>query len=143
MILALLLALATPTTEAVAPVVVESRCGYVHVAQGAQAFVELPALRVIEQTAQGGRFPAELPDGAAILCWRSSIVPAANDWKAIAGGHLLFIAVPGESRVGALERAGDGYRYSLLNDGGFSREERANVDRRMQSFAAAARAGRR
>jgi len=114
----------------------EAGCGYIVISDGPGApLIEAPNLHVIEQTAGTGSFSPDVPAGAAIVCDRSTIVPAANDWKVPNAGHSLYMATgegPGE-RIGVLDMAGGSLRYILIR-GAWTQEEEARIDQRLRAF---------
>jgi hypothetical protein len=119
----------------------EARCGYVVTSAGPGApLIEAPDLHVLEQTAGDGAFSPAVPAEAAIVCDRSSIVPATNDWKVPDSGHPLYIGSREglSERMGVLEMAGGGLRYRLLL-GAWTRDEEIQVDERLAAFRRHAR----
>ena len=123
------------------PVLSETLCGYVVTSNGPGApLIEVPNLHVLEQTAGENRFSADIPTDAAIICERSSIVPAANDWKVPAAGYALYLVNGDEpnDRFGALEIAGSAYRYRLVR-GTWTADEERRIAERVRSFQQHAR----
>src|SRR5262245_12233454 len=76
--------------------VVENACAVIaRNDDGSLSSTQLDDLRVLEQTTKDGGFvlPASAPPGVeAIMCGRSSIVPALGDYKILLAGFPLFIA---------------------------------------------------
>lgn len=114
----------------------EARCGYVVTGDGPGAPLgDVPDLHVLEQTAGDGAFSPAVPAGAAIVCDRSGIVPAMNDWKVPNAGHSLYVA-DGEGpneRIGVLEMAGGSFRYRLIR-GTWTGDEEIRIGQRLEEF---------
>jgi hypothetical protein len=76
-----------------------------------------------------------IPAGAAVMCGRSTMVPAEGDWKVLAAGHPLAIAdsTPGSNRLAWLEISGGQvrYRFSL---GQLTPAEAAATQPRLDAF---------
>jgi hypothetical protein len=104
----------------------------------------VPGLHVIERTGREGPFSAsELPPGtSAIMCPRSSIVPAPNDWKVLEAGYPLYItenrAPPESRRVGALEVSQGQVRYRFVR-GELADGEEAQIQARLNQLQEAGR----
>ncbi|MEA3041903.1 MAG: hypothetical protein QOC65_1392 [Sphingomonadales bacterium] len=111
-----LAAAAEPAIETVR--IVEGECYGLQPRDGRVVHTRLPGLRVIERTAGDAPLAVDLPPGAAIMCPRSSIVPAPNDWKVLEAGYPLYIGETGvaaaRQRIGVLEIASGRYRYRLI-----------------------------
>ena len=102
--------------------------------------VEMPELHVLAQTGQG-RFSPDLPRGAgAIVCVRTSVLPAAHDDEALATGLPLFIVeLSAQRRTGVLEIAGGVYRYRLT-EGRLAPDEQGVVASTLGQYQARAQA---
>ncbi len=141
MTFALLFAALTAPIASEAAQLSEAECGYVETSRGPGApFVAMPNLHVLTQTALPGPFSTAIPAGASIICERSGIVPAENDWKIPAAGYTLYLANgdgPNE-RIGVLEMASGSYRYRLAR-GTWTVEEENRVTARVQAFQIHAR----
>ncbi|MFN3943553.1 MAG: hypothetical protein ACK4K7_01325 [Allosphingosinicella sp.] len=81
----------------------------------------IAGLSVIERTGRPGPFSApELPPGTgALMCPRSTIIPAPNDWKVLEAGFALYIVErrgePRDPRTGVLEVSSGRVRYRLVS----------------------------
>lgn len=95
-----------------------------------------PGLHVLEQTRGEGPFVAAIPEGAAVRCGRSVIVPAANDWKVLAAGHPFYIVevtdAP-EQRAAVLELIDGRVQYRTIR-GDLTEDEAQRVEARMNAF---------
>lgn len=94
-------------------------------------------LEVIEQTSKEGDF--KLPRGApknvqAILCKRSSIMPASHDYKVLQAGYTLYLTDE-LSRVAALGIVDGRVRLDML-DGSMTEVEQSQAGRRLQELEA-------
>jgi hypothetical protein len=145
MILAILAFVASAAQAGVAEsvTIVESECYSMEEQDGRVVSTRIPGLRVIERTAGDGPFAANLPAGtSAVLCPRSTIVPAPNDWKVLVAGYPLYImetSVPPESRrVGTLEVSQGQVRYRLIR-GEFHAGEEERLRARLDQFQESAR----
>jgi hypothetical protein len=117
----------------------EPSCSYVTGDRAHPAFADDPNLHVIAQTAADGRFAPTPPAGAfAIVCSRSSIVPAEHDEEVILA-HLALIvteaAGPMPHRSGALG-FGDGQFRFTMRSGSLTPGEQAEVNARLATFLA-------
>jgi hypothetical protein len=115
----------------------EMRCRYIEDHHGQAITLEAPGLRVLEQTAQSGRFQPAVPAGvSSILCSRTSLIPAPNDDEVLWLGMPLFIAELGNpGRLGVLEINQGSYRFRMI-EGRVRPEEQAQVDARLDQFQA-------
>ena len=112
----------------------EVRCDLMDTYRGRLRTYEARDLHVLEQTAAPGRFDPAIPQGTtAVICARTSIVPAANDDEVLWLGLPLFITEPGAGRYGVLEVDGGRYRFRLIH-GELTAEEQPLVDQRMAEF---------
>lgn len=114
----------------------ETRCAYLVSRDGRVQTLTEPALHVLRDTARDGAYAPGLPAGAAIQCGRSDIVPAANDWKVIDAGHVLFIVdVSGsdDPRVAALEISNGQLRYRFVS-GRMTEAEEPRIMARLNAF---------
>jgi len=132
---ATILAAAAPAAAAPARPFREVRCDLMDTYRGRLRTFEAPDLRVVEQTAAPGRFNPAIPQGTtAVICARTSIVPAANDDEVLWLGLPLFITEPGGgARYGVLEVNDGRYRFRLIH-GELTAEEQPLVDQRMAEF---------
>jgi hypothetical protein len=104
--------------------------------KGTAQLVDAPDLHVLAGTALDGDFAPALPAGAtAILCARTSIVPAEHDDEVPALGLPLFLETEGGGRLATLEMINGGFRYRLL-ESEFRREEEPAVQARLDLFKA-------
>lgn len=101
--------------------------------------IDMPDLHVLEQTAQPGRFAPDLPRGAgAIVCLRTSVMPAAHDDEAVGTGLPLFLVEYGrQRRTGILEIQGGIYRFRMT-EGQLAADEQAAVATQLAEFQARA-----
>lgn len=102
---------------------------------GAPKTTPMAGLKVIEQTAKEGAFV--LPRGApkdvqAVICKRSSIMPAPHDYKVLQAGYTLYITDE-LSRVAALGIVDGRVRLDML-DGAMTEVERSQAGRRLQEL---------
>ena len=142
-LLALLLGLAQPQL-AESVTITEGEC-YAMVQSGSEVVsTRVAGLRVIERTGAPGPFSApELPPGtSAILCPRSTIIPAPNDWKVLQSGYPLYIAesrgTPESRRTGVLEVSQGQVRYRLVR-GDFLEGEEDRLRARLNQLQQAGR----
>jgi len=141
-LLALLLAASQPQ-DAESVAIAESEC-YAMVQNGSEVVsTRISGLHVIESTARDGPFAAELPAGtSAILCPRSTIIPAPNDWKVLFAGYPLMIAEtagpPENRRIGALEVSQGQVRFRLIS-GSFAEGEEEMLRARLNQLQQSAR----
>ena len=84
--------------------------------KGKPAAIAAPDLHVLRQAAADGPFRPTLPPRAtAIVCGRSTIVPAEHDDEVLALGIPFFIAEIGRNgRLAALELSGGRFRYRFI-----------------------------
>jgi hypothetical protein len=104
--------------------------------------IDMPDLHVLAQTAEDGRFAPDLPRRAgAIVCLRSSVMPAAHDDEAVATGLPLFLVEYGgrQHRTGVLEIQGGIYSFRLT-EGRLAADEQAAVATQLAEFQARAQA---
>jgi hypothetical protein len=126
-----MLIIATATAFADEPE--EESCSVITLeSNGAPKTTPMPALKVIEQTAKDGAFT--LPRGApkdvqAVMCRRSSILPAAHDYKVLEAGYMLYLTDE-LGRVAVLGLA-DGKAQLDLLDGALSEAEQVQARRRV------------
>lgn len=128
---ALAAALAPPPTVDTEPT--ERECSYI-TREGESVFA--PGLQVLAWTRGEGPYTARLPEGAAVRCERSVIVPAANDWKVLAAGHSLYIVeatADAQPRAAVLELAEGRVRYRFVR-GRMTEEEATRIDARVNAF---------
>lgn len=102
---------------------------------GAPKTTPMPALKVMEQTAKDGAFT--LPRGApkdvqALMCKRSSILPAAHDYKVLKAGYMLYLTDE-LGRVAVLGLADGRVQLDML-DGAMTEAEQAHARARMAEF---------
>jgi hypothetical protein len=99
--------------------------------------VEMQDLHVLAQTGSGQAFAPSLPNGAqAIVCVRTSIIPAAYDDKVLALGIPLIIVETGRPhRLGVLEINDGRYRYRMM-EGALATADQAAVQARLQEYSA-------
>ena len=102
---------------------------------GKPAIVAAPDLHVLRQAATAGPFRPALPAGAkAIICERSSIIPAAHDDEVPALGLSLFLSEPGKTgRLAVLESIAGHLRFRML-DGEMKPREEPLIEARLDQF---------
>jgi hypothetical protein len=104
---------------------------------GALKTTPMATLKVMEQTAKDGTFT--LPRGApkdvqAILCNRSSIMPAAHDYKLLQAGFTLYVT-DDLNRVAALGLV-DGQVQLNMVDGAMTQVEQSQASPRLRDLQA-------
>lgn len=113
----------------------ETRCDYI-TREGRTVEPPAPGLHVLEETRGAGPFAAAIPEGAAVRCGRSVIVPAASDWKVLAAGHPFYIVevtnAP-EARVAVLEISQGQVRYRFIT-GRLTEAEEPRIMARLDAF---------
>jgi len=133
----LFLALLVPPAAAAPPVdqPTETRCLYSVTDKDGTRFVDSPPVHVLADTKSHEPYDPPIPAGAAIMCGRSSMVPAEDDWKVLAAGHPLAIAdsTPGSNRLAWLEVSGGRFRYRF-SEGRLTPDEAAATERRLDAF---------
>ena len=102
---------------------------------GAPKTTPMPALKVMEQTAKDGAFT--LPRGApkevqAVMCKRSSILPAAHDYKVLKAGYTLYLNDE-LGRVAVLGIADGRVRLYML-DGAMTEAEQSEINPLLREF---------
>ena len=102
---------------------------------GAPKTTPMEALKVIEQTSKEGAFA--LPRGApkdvqAVICKRSSIMPAAHDYKVLQAGYTLYLT-DDLDRVAALGLV-DGRVQLNTVDGALTEVEQSQVRGRLEEL---------
>jgi hypothetical protein len=102
---------------------------------GALKTTPMEALKVMEQTAKDGAFT--LPRGApkdvqAVLCKRSTIMPAPQDYKVLQAGYTLYITDV-LNRVAALGLVDGRIQLNML-DGAMTEVEQSQVQPRLNEL---------
>jgi hypothetical protein len=129
----------TPDQRALADAALtESGCAVISAGNGALTAARMPSLHVLEATAITGAFslPADAPPSVqGIMCARSSIVPAPNDYKVVMAGFAFYISVGADAdrRLYVLERPGGQFRLRATQ-GTLTPEEQAAVRKRLDDF---------
>jgi len=93
-------------------------------------------LHVLIQASAPGRFAPAGHVGDPIICRRSNIVPAPDDWEVGASGRILYLvegARGADGRMGELDYVGGDFAYTLLS-GSYAGDEEANVSARLEAF---------
>lgn len=136
--LQLAVALAAAAGLAVADEPSEKSCAVIsRASNGAPMTTQMAGLEVIGQTAKDGEFrlPAGAPkDVEAVICKRSSIVPAEHDDKVLRAGYTLYVT-DDLGRVAALGIADGNVRLNVL-DGALTDAEQSAAGARMSEFRA-------
>lgn len=104
---------------------------------GAPKTTPISGLKVIEQTSKDGGFA--LPRGAprevqAVLCKRSSVLPAAHDYKVLLAGFMLYLSDE-LGRVAVLGKANGRVQLDML-DGALTEAEQSQANARLADFQA-------
>lgn len=136
-------ALAAACLLAVAPACAdeptETSCSVITLeSNGAPKTTPLSALKVIEQTSKDGAFtlPRGAPKGVqAVMCKRSSILPAAHDYKILQAGFALYLSDE-LGRVAVLGIADGRVQLDML-DGALTEAEQAQLNLRVRDFESA------
>ena len=117
---------------------IETSCSIIsRESNGALKTTPMSALRVMEQTAKDGAFA--LPRGSpkdvqAILCKRSSIMPAAHDYKVLQAGFTLYVT-DDLNRVAALGLVDGQVQLNML-DGAMTQVEQSQASPRLRDLQA-------
>ena len=133
---AILLIVAAATALADEPT--EKSCSVITLeSNGAPKTTPISGLKVIEQTSKDGGFT--LPRGAprdvqAVMCKRSSVLPAAHDYKVLLAGFTLYLSDE-LGRVAVLGRADGRVQLDML-DGALTEAEQAQANARLAEFQA-------
>jgi hypothetical protein len=95
---------------------------------GAPSTTKMDDLKVMEQTARDG--PFSLPRGApkavqAVLCKRSTVIPATHDYKVLQAGFTLYLT-DGLARMAAIGIVEGRVRLDML-DGALTESEQAQL----------------
>ncbi len=136
---AVFLLFAAAAGAAVADEPTESSCTVISPeANGLPKTTAMDGLKVIEQTAKEGRFA--LPRGApkdvqAVLCKRSTVVPATHDYKVLQAGFTLYLT-DDLARMAALGLVDGQVRFNLL-DGALTEAEQGQLARSLPPLQAA------
>jgi hypothetical protein len=113
----------------------ETDCDYI-TRSGQRSTVPAPGLHVLADTRGDAPYAPPIPEGTAVRCRRSDIVPAANDWKVVAAGHPFYIvdAAGGpEPRAAVLEISQGQVRFRFLR-GRMTSEEEPRIQARLNAF---------
>lgn len=97
----------------------------------------MDTLEVIEQTSKEGAFtlPRGVPKGVqAVICKRSSVMPAANDYKVLQAGYTLYV-IDGLGRVSALGLVDSEVKLNML-DGAMTEAEQSQARARLAELQA-------
>ncbi len=105
---------------------------------------ELESFSVLAQTNTAEEFtlPTEVTEKpGGILCVRSSVVPAANDYKVVVAGIPFNISTdePEEARRVIVVEMSEGQFRARLLRGELSDSERQGIDQRLNEYQAATR----
>lgn len=125
-------------TAALADEPIEASCSIIsRESNGALKTTPMETLKVMEQTAKEGAF--KLPRGApknvqAILCKRSSIMPAVHDYKLLQAGFTLYVT-DDLNRVAALGLVDGQVQLNML-DGAMTQVEQSQASPRLRDFQA-------
>lgn len=107
--------------------------------EGTSKFVVDTRLHVLEETKKPSWFqykPAKGPRAFAIMCRRSSIVPAVNDHKVVDAGFLFFIQTAdatGRTRLMQLAKPEGRYQIKMMS-GRLAPQEQKLIDERLRRF---------
>jgi len=95
---------------------------------------------VIDATEGDAKFSPEVPEGdvaVAVICGRTDLVPAPNDYKVVLGGLPLFIDDRGlghSERMGTLEISGGQFRFRTMKGDMMTAEQQARIGARLDEF---------
>ncbi len=132
------LVVALAATPALADEPTEVSCSVITLeSNGAPKTTPMDTLKVIEQTSKDGAFalPRGAPKGVqAVMCKRSSILPAAHDDKVLQAGYMLYISDE-LGRVAVLGMADGRVQLDML-DGALTEAEQAQARARLAQFTA-------
>jgi hypothetical protein len=137
LIAALIMCFASPPRADEA--VTESTCLVIaRGSDGSTSKHEVDSLHVLASTAQAGSFalPQNSPaDVQALMCGRSSIIPALADYKVLEAGYPLYIATNSEKpqRIGVLEMSRGQVRFRLV-EGKFTSAEETTLQARLNAL---------
>jgi hypothetical protein len=100
--------------------------------------VPLSSLHVLESTSHAGKFalPPDAPAGpTGLLCGRSSLIPAPNDYKVLLAGLTLGISKNDEpnARLGVLELVSGKLQFRMI-DGVLTVEEMKMLQPRLDAL---------
>lgn len=118
----------------------ESECFLV--AENEPAPIVLVDVSVLERTRSHDRFWVNYPDDmrvSALLCARSDVVPAADDYKVILAGYSLMLTFADQDSrdvTTVLDAVDDQFRLRVV-EGELTEEERARARIRLESYYAA------
>jgi hypothetical protein len=104
---------------------------------GALKTTPLDSLKVIEQTSKDGAFalPRGVPGNVqAVICKRSSVMPAAYDYKVLRAGYTLYMTDDLE-RVAALGLVDGKVQFNMI-DGAMTEAEQSQAAVRLRELQA-------
>lgn len=132
------LVVALAATPALADEPTEVSCSVIMLeSNGAPKTTPMDTLKVIGQTSGDGAFslPRGAPKGVqAVMCKRSSILPAAHDYKVLQAGFTLYVTDE-LGRVAVLGVADGRVQLDML-DGAMTEEEQSRARERLAEFQA-------
>ncbi|MCG8442920.1 MAG: hypothetical protein MI723_14045 [Caulobacterales bacterium] len=134
----LMAACAQPASAQDEPAITEIGCAAVALEDGAHQVMAEPSFHVLAADAEddGGAFTV---DGdyltVAVMCDRSSPVPAAQDYKVPDAGYRLYLRSGEEDGriVTALDWSGEGYDFRVV-DGALTEDELALAQARLEGY---------
>jgi len=130
--------IATPLQTLAEDGISESACAVIAPdASGKMQSTKLDSLRVLEATAGQLSFslPVDAPQSVkAVMCGRSTLVPAAHDYKVLLAGFPFNIV--NESRIAALELSGGQVRLRMVQ-GTLTPDEQIAVQKRIDELQVA------
>jgi len=130
------LLVAQAATPALADEPTEVSCSVITLeSNGAPKSTPMDTLKVIEQSSRDGAFslPRGAPKGVqALMCKRSSILPAAHDYKVLQAGYMLYITDE-LGRVAVIGMAEGRVQLDML-DGAMTEAEQSRARERLAEF---------
>jgi hypothetical protein len=125
-----------PPSVPVDATIVEHECRVmVKDESGKLVVLNAPDLHVLRGAAAEGAFAPSLPPSSqAIICYRNTVVPAANDDEVLALGMPLILSQAGEEgRITTLEISSGQYRLRFIK-GTLKPSEQASVQSKLNLF---------
>jgi hypothetical protein len=134
------IALTLSATHALANEVTEIKCEVLATGTDGKIHTILEGTKVLEPTRSTAAFSIAIPDGyrdASILCGRTDLVPAENDWKVLRAGFPLTIEDTLTSQMGTLELSGGQFRFRMLTGDKMTPDQMEHVGARLDQFQTA------
>tara|TARA_R110002096_G_scaffold433642_1_gene652821 strand:- start:583 stop:1014 length:432 start_codon:yes stop_codon:yes gene_type:complete len=93
---------------------------------------EFSILSYDDETEFAGLIGPDNAETVAILCHRSSVIPAANDYQVLRAGYPFYIK--NSDRTVVLELSGGEYRLRLLDGPSFSKSDEEAIRGMLDSY---------